>query len=140
MFELGGGHAGVSRHDDLHQPLHSRSADGFHVVFEYSLEGLLGLPLRVLGCELLHAIEREKSLRVHGIFDPQGAVVIEGGDAVGRFDVILALFVRYGGNELQDRLLRRPIVPRWQRIGGVCDGADTDRENRDETGQKKTKL
>jgi len=73
----------------------------------------------VLRREHLDAIKYEENLRIHRIFHPQGAVIVEGGDALGRFDVVPAVLIRDGSNKFQDRLLRRSVVPRRQWIGGV---------------------
>ena len=45
---------------------------------------LLGLPLRVLRREGLDPVEREGELKVDRLLRAQGAVVVEGGDALGR--------------------------------------------------------
>ena len=83
----------MSRKPNLKESLHSGSADGFHIAFQQCLERLPGFPLRVFRRKLLHAIGGEKKLGIQRIFDPQGAVVIKGGDALlGRDIVLAALF------------------------------------------------
>ena len=66
-----------------------------HVAFEHGLEGLLVLPFGVLGRHALHAVERESELHIHRLLDPQRAVIVEGGDAVLRRDVVAAFRVRH---------------------------------------------
>ena len=82
LFKLCTGHAGAGGDDDLKEAFLSSGGDGFHVAFEDSFERLLCLPFRVLGGELLDAIKGKNHLGVHGRFDPEGAVVVEGRDAL----------------------------------------------------------
>ena len=102
FIKFGSGHAGMGRHDDLHDAFHSRGTDGFHVASQQRLERLFGFPLRVLRGEFLDALKGEQNLGIYGIFHPQGAVVVEGGDAFGRCNVVLAVLVRDGRNKLED--------------------------------------
>ena len=52
------------------------------------LKGCFSLPLGVLRGQRLHAVEGERQLEVDGLFRPEGAVVVEYGDAVARGDVV----------------------------------------------------
>ena len=82
------------------------------------------LDLRELGLRLderRHALEAVHHLRVHRMLDPQRAVLVEGGDALGRRHELRAALRRRRLHELDDRLLRRAVVPRGQRIG-LCEG------------------
>ena len=58
-----------------------------------------------------HPIEGKQYLRVDGLLDPGRPVLVEGGDAVlGRNELRIVL-VGGGFDEVEDRLLRRAIVP-----------------------------
>jgi hypothetical protein len=116
-LELRHRHAGVGRHDQLDHAALARLRQGLHVPLERRLEGLLVLPFRALRRERRDAVEREGELNVHGLLDPERAVVVEGGDALGRGDEIGRAFPRHGGDEVQDGPLGVAVVPRWQRIG-----------------------
>jgi hypothetical protein len=110
--------------DDLHETLDSHLAHSVQVALEQTLEGLLGLPFRMLRREFLHPIEREEDLRVRRILQPERPVVVERRDALGRLDVVSATLVRYRLDKLYDRLLCGPGVPRRQRIArALCCGA-----------------
>ena len=89
-----------------------------------ALNGSWSLPLRVLGRKRRHPVEREHDLRVERMRDPERAVLVEGRDAVlGRHEVGAAL----GGHridELDDRLLGRPVVPGRQRVVRLRGGRD----------------
>ena len=77
-------HAGMRRRHDLQQALLAGRRERLHVAFEQRLERLLGLPLRMLRRQRLDAIEREGELEIDRLLGPQRAVVVEGGDALGR--------------------------------------------------------
>jgi hypothetical protein len=106
----------VSDHDQFDQAALTRLRQGLHVTSEHGFEWLLLVPLRMLGCKGNDAIDREGELRVHGVLDPQCAVVVEGRDALGRRDEIGRPLSRHGGDELQDRLLCATVIPRRQRV------------------------
>jgi hypothetical protein len=92
---------------------------------EDRLERLVILPLRVRGGENPDAIEREHCLRVNRMLDPEGAVLIEGGDAVIRRHIARARLIDRGMHKVQDRLLGRSVVPRRQNAGRglrICRG------------------
>ncbi len=108
---MGGGH-------DLEQALLARRLHRLHVVLEYALEGLLRLPLRVLGRERLHPIEREGDLDVDRLLGPQRAVVIESGDALRGGHEVRASLRSDARHEADDGLLRRAVVPGGEWIGG----------------------
>ena len=117
--EFVGRHAGVRGHSHLKEALLARRNDRLHVAFQKRLEGLCCLPIRVLGGEFFHSVEDERDLGVDRLLHPQGTVVVKRGDPLGRFDVVLAVLVRHGGNEFQDCFLRRTVVPRREWILGV---------------------
>ena len=74
------------------------------------LEWLFALPLRVLGRHCLHPIEGKGELNIVGLLGPQRAVIIKGGDALFRCDIVYAASLRDARDEVHDRLLRRAIV------------------------------
>src|SRR5476649_1893527 len=79
-----GRHAGMRGQSQLHHAALARFGEGLHVAFEYRLEGLLVLPLRMQGCHRLDTFEHEGKLEIHRLLGPQGAVVVEHRDALGR--------------------------------------------------------
>ena len=80
---------------------------GLHVALEQRGEGLLVLPLGMLRRERLDAVEREEELEVHRLLGPERAVVVEGGDALGRRHEVRRAFLRHLLDESDDGLLRR---------------------------------
>src|SRR5271170_7855499 len=50
------------------------------------------------------------------MLDPKGAILIEGGNAIPRLDVVGTGLVRHFIDEGNDRLLRRPVVPGRKRV------------------------
>ena len=69
--------------------------------------------------ERLHAVEREEQLEVHRLLAPERAVVVEGGDALGRRHEVGRAFLRHLLDKLDDGFLRRGVVPRRQRVLGL---------------------
>ena len=67
----------------------------FHVALEQRGEGFLVLPFRMLGCERLDTVEREEDLEIHRLFGPQGAVVVEHGDAFSGWHEVGGACLRY---------------------------------------------
>src|SRR5271170_7646812 len=59
------------------------------------------------------------------MFDPKGAILIEGGNAIPRRDVVGTGLVRHSIDEGNDRLLRRPVVPGRKR-GSLSIGVGVD--------------
>ena len=78
--------ARVRLRHQLEQALLARRRDRGQVAGERRLERLAPRPLRVRGRQLLHAVEREGELYVHRLLGPEGAVVVEDGDALGGGD------------------------------------------------------
>ena len=72
----------------------------------------------MLGRQRLHAVEGEGELRVDRLFEPERAVIVEGGDAVFDRYVIAAFRLAYLGHEVDDGLLGGPVVPGGQGIIG----------------------
>src|SRR5262249_32399218 len=73
-------------------------------------------PFRMLARLLPHLVDGEDELVVHRLLDPQGAVVVERGEAVLGLDVIRSTLFGDARHIIEDRLLRRAVVPGRQRI------------------------
>ncbi len=69
-------------HDELEKTFFARCGERLHVAFEHRLERLYGRPFRMLRSERLHPVQREGELGVHGVLDPQRAVIVEHRDAL----------------------------------------------------------
>ena len=118
LVEIDGGHAGMRGGHDLQHALLAHGGDGFHVAGKHRLEWFLVLPFRMLVGLLLHLVDGEHELVVDRLLDPQRAVIVERGDALGRRHVIGPALLGHPRDEIDDRLLGRPVVPGRQRI--VC--------------------
>ena len=68
--------------------LASRRHRGLEVAFEQGGEGLLVFPFGMGRGERLHPVEGEEELEVQGLLGPEGAIVVEGGDALGDRDEV----------------------------------------------------
>jgi hypothetical protein len=84
LLELRCGHSGMGRHHQQQQATFAGRRQCLHVAFKSRLEWLRVLPFGMLGRQRLHAIEHENELGVHGMFDPQSTVIVEGRDALRR--------------------------------------------------------
>src|SRR6185312_2467984 len=105
------------RHDDLQQTFLSASLERGDVAIEHGLERLLRLPFGILWCHALDFVERKSELEIERLLAPQGAVIIEHGDALlGRHKIVSSLH-RHPRDKIQDGLLPRAGVPGWQRVG-----------------------
>ena len=114
-----GRHAGVRRHHQFGEPVHADGHDAREVAVQNGLEGLETLPFGVLGRQSPDAVDHEMRLGGQRLFDPQRAVIVEHGDAVGRGDEIGVAHGGHAGDEIKDRLPRRAVSPgRQQRAGG----------------------
>src|SRR5262249_21380737 len=65
----------------------------------------------------LDAVDREGDLEIDRLLAPQRAVVVEGGDAFIDRDEIRAARRRHARDKIDDRRLRRAVVPGRQRVG-----------------------
>jgi hypothetical protein len=110
-------YAGMGGGDDLRPVALSELRHRLVVAGEHRLERLLVLPLGVLRRERRQAVEREHRLGVERVLDPERAVVVEGGDAVGGRHIVGAAFGGHRLDERDDRLPGRPVIPRGQRVG-----------------------
>jgi hypothetical protein len=68
-------------------------------------------PAQPRRCERMHSVEREHGLGIQRMFDPERAVLIEGGDAVFRRHEISARWVSGRMDKAQNRLLCWPFIP-----------------------------
>ena len=109
-------------HDNLENGLFAARECTLQIALEQRGERLLALPLRVLGCKGLHAIQSECQLKIHRLLRPEGAVVIEGRDALGgRYEIGGACRCHLF-HEFDYGLLGFAIVPGRKRIRGLGDG------------------
>ena len=107
-------HAGQRRDENLLELAHRELGDRLAVAGEHGLERLDVPELRLLRHHRRHAVQAVDHLRVHRMLDPERAVLVEHRDALRRGDVALARPVGGGTHEVDDRLLRWPVVPRRQ--------------------------
>ena len=132
LLELVAGHPRVGDHQELHQTLHPGLPQGLHVPLDSGLEGLLVLPFRVLAGQCLDPLQDEGELGVHRLFHPQGAVVVEDGDALSGRDKGWSTRVGHVRDEGGNGLLGRPVVPGRQgiRVGRGQAGDEQEGEDR----------
>jgi hypothetical protein len=69
---------------------------------------------------------------------PQSAVLVEGGNAVCRFDIVRTAFGDYCLDEPKDGLLRRSLMPGRQRVLGLCLGQGQGGKGQDRAGPDET--
>ena len=113
-------------HHDLEERVLPARERGRVVAPEQRGEGLLLLPLRVLGRERLDAVDGEQELEVQGLLGPQRAVVVEDGDALGGWNEVRRADLVDPLHEVHDGLLGRSFVPRRQRVLGMGRGRRED--------------
>ena len=113
-------HAGERRDGDLFEFAHGKLGDRFEVAGQHGFERL---DTRASSGSRFdhsrHAIEAIEQLRIDRMLDPQGAVLIEGRDALLRRDEILARRIGRVAHEIQDRLFCRAVVPGGERLGAL---------------------
>jgi hypothetical protein len=107
----------MCRGDDRDRSLLAGRPKRRRVTFEHRLEGLRVLPFRMLWRQRLDPVQRVGELHVDRLFDPQRAVVVERGDPLRWRNEVGRSFPGHVSDEGDDRLFRRAIVPRRQRIG-----------------------
>jgi len=113
------GHAGVGGGDDDLPVRFGKFGYRLTVARNDRFERLLVLPFRVLGSKLSHPVERKHGLRIQRVGHPKGAVLVEGGDAFLRPDVLRVRLVRCIAHKLENGFFRRAVVPRGERVGRV---------------------
>ncbi|BCQ61850.1 hypothetical protein PBOI14_36000 [Pseudomonas sp. Boi14] len=108
--------AGMGGADDLQQAVHAAGGQDLVITFEHGLERLAGLPLGVLGRQALDFVEGEQHLEIGRLLAPQGAVVVEHGNALGGFHVVRAALGGHRLDEGENALLARAVLPRGQGV------------------------
>jgi hypothetical protein len=94
--------------------------DGRTIAFQYLQHGRERSDLGQFGLGLdqrRYALEDVHHLRIHRVLDPQRAVLVEGGDALGGRHELRAALRRGLFTKVDDRLLGRAVVPGRQRVG-----------------------
>jgi hypothetical protein len=117
-------------------PLSPRAASAVRSFSSAALNGCRSFHSGCCGGQRLHPVQREQSLEIQRLLGPQGAVVVEHGDALGRWNVIGALPVGHLLYERQDGLLRLAVVPGRQRVGGFPHGKGGSIRQQDQTQEK----
>jgi hypothetical protein len=123
----------VGRDQQLDQPLLPGRRQAFEVARQRGREGGLRLPLRVLRRQGLDPVDGEEELEIDGLLGPQRAVVVEGGDALGGGHEVRAALPGDPGDEVEDGLPGRPVVPAGQgrALLRICRAPTHERYRRD---------
>ena len=111
-----GGLARVGFQDDLQEQLHMIRRQCSDVARDGGLVGRAFLELRVVDRLGFEGVESERDLERQRVLRPQGAVVVEDGDALDLGDEVRRSLPRRPLDELENRDLRRPLVPTGQGI------------------------
>ena len=109
--ELDRGHAGAGQFDDPEEALVVVGEQGGKVAGKGGLDGGIIFPLRFVWQSAFEFVQRESQLERHGIFRPEGAVIVDDRDALGGWHKIRRFLVRHAGDKINDRLFRRRVVP-----------------------------
>src|SRR5215207_1601756 len=115
-----GSHPGVSSRDQGSEIALGQRGQRVAVVGQDRVEGRLLLPFRVLGGQRLDAVEDEPELDIEWLLAPEGAIVVEDGDAVTLRHELVAAFRGDRGDKVEDRLLGGTIVPCGKGIVSHC--------------------
>src|SRR5207249_7260608 len=97
-------------------------------------EWLLVFPFGMIGRECLHAVDCEGKLEIDWLLGPQGAVVVEGGDALGGWHEVGRALFRHAFDETHDGIPGCRVVPRRQRVlskAGNCQRYSDQYDGRD---------
>ena len=70
LVELFRGHAGMRGHDQFQQRVFTTRQGALHIAAQHRGEWFRSLPLRMLRCHLLDAIEREQRLKIQRLLGP----------------------------------------------------------------------
>ena len=124
LLELDRGHASMSRHEEFHDRMFATRGRSLQVAFQQRSERFLLLPFRMLRRQSFHAIKGKEELYGNRLFTPEGAIVIEHGDAFCNRNEVRRIFRGHSIDKRNDRFLCRPFVPRRQRVSSTstCDG------------------
>ena len=75
-------------HEDVEYGFHATFERAGHVAIKHGTEGLLFLPLWMLGGQCLHTIQGKGQLVVNWLFRPERAIVVKNSDAVQGWDKV----------------------------------------------------
>ena len=109
-------HPGMGGADDLFPILLGERLHGLLVAGEDRVVGRGRRPLGMVRGQRLDAVDGEDRLTVDRMLDPETAILIEGGDAILDRDEPVVAFIGRRGDEVEDRLSGRAVVPGGQRI------------------------
>ena len=115
--ELDRGHAGAGQFDDPEEALVVVGKQGGKVAGESGLDGRIIFPLRFLGQSAFEFVQREGQLERHRIFRPEGAVIVEDRDTLGRWDKVAGTVAGNFGDEVDDGFFGVGVLPRGQGHG-----------------------
>src|ERR1019366_577403 len=127
--EYFGSHSSVSGGEDNFPIRFGKPGHRLTVVREYSLERLLFFPFGMPVSNFAHPVQSKQGLSIQRMFDPDRSILIESGNAILGLDILAAGLVCHFFDEGNDRLFRRPVVPRRKR-GGLSVGVGADRQQR----------
>ena len=116
---------------------------GGKVAGEGGLDGRIIFPLRFLGQSAFEFVQREGQLERHGVFRPEGAVIVEDRDALGGWDEVRRFLVTHAGDKINNRLFRRRVVPGGEGGRDLADriprGGQTGPRGEEEGGERAVK-
>jgi hypothetical protein len=115
-------HAGKSGNKNLLNVLQREFRHGLPVAGEHCFERLDVFEFRVAFGQHRHTLQVIHHPCVHGMLNPSRAVLIEGGDAILRCDILGTGLFGDLLDESRDGLFGGAIVPRWQRVLGMNEG------------------
>ena len=117
LRKLIGGHAGVRGHKELMSPWSPPSSAPFTSPLSSEANGSWS-SIRMLRRKRLHPVGHEVELDRGRLLAPEGAVIVEYGDAFRRRHEVRRAGRRDLCDEADDRLLGTAVVPRGQRVSG----------------------
>jgi hypothetical protein len=103
--------ARVCHQDQFNEAFFARCGNVFHIASQQGRERFLIFPFWMLGSHLFHTVDRKGQLHVHGLLGPERTVVVEDGDAIGRWYVIDAAFRGDLFDEAENRVLGCSFIP-----------------------------
>jgi hypothetical protein len=106
----------MHRRDNVDQRMLTVRKTSLEVARQHRFDRVYVLPFAVLRCHGLNLVESEEELKRKGSLRPQRAVIVEGGEAFFRRDIVWAAGLRDACDAVEDRLLGLAIGPRGQGI------------------------
>ena len=88
LVKFVGGHAGMCGHHDFDEAFFTGGGEALHVAGEDGFERFGVVPLGVLEARRFYTVEGKEELEIERLLTPEGAVVVEDGDAIFGFDKI----------------------------------------------------